>query len=145
MMLADREIQAGRELIARYRRFGRQWRILRWLLLLAGVLMLVIMVFAWRQLAVLQSLDSQILPTEPSAKELKAMLLERIDMLRFELRLYIAVFLHAVLGPALVVSALYGWNRWPLQFGLKARLLESALENELAAGETLEFMKEEDA
>lgn len=144
-MLSEAEIGVARQLIAQYRRFGRQWRIVRWLLLLAGVLMLVIMVFAWRQLEVLQKLDAQVLPAEPSAKQLQAMLVERIGMLRFELRLYIAVFLHAVLGPSLIATALYGWNRWPVHFSLKARLLERSLENELADSETLEFMKEEDA
>ena len=126
-------------------RFGRQWRILRWLLLLAGVLMLVIMVFAWRKLEYLARLDAIALDRNISPDDLKTMLFERVDLLRLELKLYITVFLHAVLGPGLVVTALYGWNRWPVHFSLKARLLERALENERAEGETMAFMKEEDA
>ncbi|HEX5056855.1 MAG TPA: hypothetical protein VFX02_10195 [Gammaproteobacteria bacterium] len=144
-MLSEAEIAIARHLIVQYRRFGRQWRILRWLMLLAAVLMLIILVFAWQKLEYLVSLDAATLDTDVSPDDLKTLLFERVDMLRLELKLYITLFLHAVLGPLLIVAALYGWNRWPVHFSLKARLLESALENELAAGETLEFMKEEDA
>ena len=73
------------------------------------------------------------------------MLNERIDMLRLELKLYLAVFLHAVLSPVLVAASLYGWNRWPLHAALKAKLLEAALEQAQADDKTLAFMKEEDA
>lgn len=144
-MLSKEEVEAGRGLIEQYRRFAKNWVFLRWLVLTAGLLMLVILFFAWQQLAQLESLDAVTFAKEPPPEDMRAMLNERIDILRLELKLYLAVFLHAVLGPVLVAASLYGWNRWPLHFSLKAKLLETALENEEASRRTLEFMKAEDA
>lgn len=144
-MLSNEETAAARRLIEQYRGFARQWRFLRWLVLAAGLLMLVIMVFAWQQFERLASFDAVVLPGDPEPAELKGMLIDRVDMLRLELKLYLTVFLHAMLGPIFVFAALYGWNRWPVQALLKAKLLESALANELAASRSFEFMKAEDA
>lgn len=144
-MLSKEEIAVARQLIGQYRRFSGNWVFVRWLLLAAGLLMLVILFFAWQQLAQLASFDAVTFAKEPPVEDMKTMLHERIDILRLELKLYLAVFLHAVLGPVLVAASLYGWNRWALHFSLKAKLLETALENEEASRRTLEFMKEEDA
>jgi hypothetical protein len=144
-MLSKEETALARRLIGQYRGFAKNWIIVRWLLLAAGLLMLVILFFAWLQLAQLESFDAVIFAKEPPADDMRAMLNERIDILRLELKLYIAVFLHAVLGPALVFAALYGWNRWSPHYTLKAKLLETALESEEASRRTLEFMKSEDA
>jgi hypothetical protein len=144
-MLSKEETAVARRLIGQYREFAKNWIIVRWLLLAAGLLMLLILFFAWQQLVQLQSFDAVTFPRKPPPEDMRTMLNERIDILRLELKLYIAVFLHAMLGPALVFAALYGWNRWAPHYTLKAKLLETALESEEASRRTLEFMKSEDA
>jgi hypothetical protein len=130
MAFSNEEIKEAQRLIAQCRKFVRQWRVLRWVVLLTGVLMLVVMVFAYYQLENLQELDAFTLEAEVGREDLKAILFERIDMLKVELKLYLMVYLHAVLGALLIMVSLYGWNRWPHLSALKARLLEMALKDQ---------------
>jgi hypothetical protein len=64
-MLANEETAAARRIIEQYRGFARHWHFLRWLLLAAGVLMLVILVLAWQQLVRLEGFDAVVIPSSP--------------------------------------------------------------------------------
>src|SRR5687767_2548444 len=130
MVLSNEEIKTAQGLIAQYRKFAEQWKVVRWLVVAAGVLMLVVMVFAYQQLENLKDVDAFTQESAVGKDDLKAILFERVDVLRVELKLYIMLFLHAALGPLLIFSALYYWNRCPVQFKLKAKLLEMTLKEE---------------
>jgi hypothetical protein len=132
MALSNEEIKAAHGLIAQHRKFAQQWKVIRWLVLVAGVLMLVVMVFAYQQLRNLLEVDAYTLENAVGKEDLKTMLFERVDVLRVELKLYFMVFLHAALGPILILTTLYYWNRASVQFTLKAKLLEMALQDENA-------------
>jgi hypothetical protein len=145
MALSNEEIKAAQGLIAQHRKFAQQWRVVRWLVLVAGVLMLVVMGFAFQQLENLREVDAYTQETAVGKEDLKTMLFERVDVLRVELKLYFLVFLHAVLGSLLIFAALYGWNRWPLYAALKAKLLEMALQNEQTSNIASELIRAVDA
>jgi hypothetical protein len=145
MSLSNEEIKTAQGLIAQYRKFAQQWKLVRWLVLAAGVLMLVVMVFAYQQLENLKDVDAHTLENAVTKDDLKAILFERVDVLRVELQLYFMVYLHAVLGPLLIFAALYGWNRWSALFALKARLLEMALRSEETSDIASELIKAVDA
>jgi hypothetical protein len=145
MTLSNEEIKAAQGLIAQYRKFAQQWKTVRWLVVVAGVLMLVVMVFAYQQLENLKDVDAYTQEAAVGKEDLKAMLFERVDVLRVELKLYIMMFLHAALGPLLIFSALYYWNRCSLHFTLKAKLLEMMLENEQSSDIATELIKAVDA
>jgi hypothetical protein len=130
MAFSNEEIKTAQGLIAQHRKFAQQWKVVRWLVLLVGVLMLVVMVFAYQQLRNVMEVDAFTLGNAVSKDDLKTMLFERVDVLRVELKLYFMVFLHAALGPILILTTLYYWNRASVQFTLKAKLLEMALKDE---------------
>jgi hypothetical protein len=146
-MLNEEEIKAGRQLIAQYRKYGRGWRVARWLFLLAGLLMLVLMVFAYWQMEMLQkgntSAEFPVQGMEPA--HINSVLDARIDLLRLESKLHFAVMLHASVGGLLLVMGVFGWGNRGAQALLKAKLLETALKNEEAANRSFEFMRDEDA
>lgn len=128
-MLSNEEVNVARRLIAQYRKFAREWQIFRWTILMLAFLILGVSFFGYRQMEKLAAFNTSDQLPSHAAENIGAVLDARFNLLREELQIYSGIMLHGLVGGLLLVLAVQGWSGRGSQASLKARLLETMLEN----------------
>lgn len=128
-MISSEETEVAQRLIARYRRFAVQWKVLRWIVLLAALCCLGVAVLGYSQMERLASFSATVQPVtgQEMAGNVGAVLDARISLLRAELRIYVALVIFGTLGGLLLIVTLIGWNRYGSFMSLKAKLIETVV------------------